>query len=200
MSMLLRMTGLVARAMFMQLTMGANYTVGGAIFQYTPNYDVLEVSKSDYDNCKASNALQTYTDGNTVIPLPSPGKRYFICGTIGHCLQGKKMEVDTMASSATPQPVASPVATPVPVSTTKASTLSPTESPIPIDAVIPPSPSESPSISPSLSPDASVIEFPASFPSPGGLQWPTPTPPSSANKDSFQTCLVWEFGLVAMMF
>ncbi|XVF44527.1 hypothetical protein PTKIN_Ptkin02bG0131000 [Pterospermum kingtungense] len=118
---------LAATAMVVQLAMAANHTVGGPsggwdtstdlqtwvasqkfalgdnlIFQYTPNHDVLEVTKSDYDNCQTSNPIQTYNDGNTVIPLTSQGKRYFICGTLGHCSQGMQIEVDTLATATPP--------------------------------------------------------------------------------------------------
>ncbi|GLT25901.1 hypothetical protein SLA2020_010010 [Shorea laevis] len=225
---------LAAVAMLMQLAVATNYTVGGPsggwdtstdlqtwassqtfsagdnlIFQYTPNHDVLEVTKSEYDNCQSSNALQSYNDGYTIIPLTSAGKRYFICGTTGHCLQGMKVEIDTQASSTTPQPAAaSPLATPVSAPTPKASTpaprassLSPSESPIPVDAVIPPSPSESksPSSSPSLSPDVPEVNSPETSPTPSSLTLPTPTPLSSANKESFQTSLILGVCLVAMM-
>ncbi|KAE8075760.1 hypothetical protein FH972_014448 [Carpinus fangiana] len=81
------------------------------IFQYAPNHDVLEVSKADYDSCQASNAIQSYNCGTTTIPLSSPGNRYFICGTMGHCSQGMKVEIDTLASSAAP-PASSPSAEP----------------------------------------------------------------------------------------
>ncbi|PPS15312.1 hypothetical protein GOBAR_AA05256 [Gossypium barbadense] len=118
---------LTAIGMFMELAMAANHTVGGAsggwdtstdlqswvasqtfavgdnlIFQYTPNHDVLEVTKADHDSCQTSSPLQTYTDGNTVIPLTSPGKRYFICGTLGHCSQGMQIEIDTLATPLSP--------------------------------------------------------------------------------------------------
>ncbi|GLT96559.1 hypothetical protein SLE2022_141710 [Rubroshorea leprosula] len=198
------LVALAAEALLMQLAVATNYTVGGPsggwdtssdlqtwassqtfsagdnlIFQYTPNHDVLEVTKSDYNNCQSSNALQSYNDGNTIIPLTSVGKRYFICGTIGHCLQGMKVEIDTLATSS----------------------LSPSESPIPVDAVIPPLPSESksPSSSPSLSPDVPEVHIPEASLTPSSLSLPTPTPPSSANKESFQTSLILGFCLVAMM-
>ncbi|GLT96558.1 hypothetical protein SLE2022_141710 [Rubroshorea leprosula] len=185
------LVALAAEALLMQLAVATNYTVGGPsggwdtssdlqtwassqtfsagdnlIFQYTPNHDVLEVTKSDYNNCQSSNALQSYNDGNTIIPLTSVGKRYFICGTIGHCLQGMKVEIDTLAN-----------------------------------AVIPPLPSESksPSSSPSLSPDVPEVHIPEASLTPSSLSLPTPTPPSSANKESFQTSLILGFCLVAMM-
>ncbi|KAK8599320.1 hypothetical protein V6N13_077248 [Hibiscus sabdariffa] len=190
---------LVALAVFVELAMAANYTVGGAnggwdtstdlqswvsaqtfsvgdnlIFQYTPNHDVLEVSKADHDSCQTSNPLQTYTGGNTVIPLTSAGKRYFICGTLGHCSQGMQIEIDTLATSAQP-PATSPSS-------------SPSSSPAPGTS---PSPESAPG-SP-LSPDLPSAE------SPGGVS-PSPPAPSSAIKNSLGTCFALGLGLVLIAF
>ncbi|TYH96119.1 hypothetical protein ES332_A12G156400v1 [Gossypium tomentosum] len=191
---------LTAIGMFMELAMAANHTVGGAsggwdtstdlqswvasqtfavgdnlIFQYTPNHDVLEVTKADHDSCQTSSPLQTYTDGNTVIPLTSPGKRYFICGTLGHCSE----HLDTVAAS--PSPSSPPSASPSPSSP-------PSASPAPETS---PSPANTPESAPGspLSPDAPSAESPT-------LASP---PASSANKSSFRTCLTLGFGLVLMV-
>ncbi|KAK1405405.1 Uclacyanin 1 [Heracleum sosnowskyi] len=71
-------------------------------FNYKPNHNVLEVSKVDYDNCKSSKPIQKYSGGKTSIHLGSAGKRYFICGTRGHCSQGMKVEINTFAPSFPP--------------------------------------------------------------------------------------------------
>ncbi|KAK8569706.1 hypothetical protein V6N13_046752 [Hibiscus sabdariffa] len=190
---------LVALAVFVELAMAANYTVGGTnggwdtstdlqswvsaqtfsvgdslIFQYTPNHDVLEVSKADHDSCQTSNPLQTYTGGNTVVPLTSSGKRYFICGTLGHCSQGMQIEIDTLATS-TPAPATSPSS-------------APSSSPAPGTSPSPESAAGSP-----LSPDLPSAESPA------GVS-PSPPAPSSAIKNSFGTCFALGLGLVLMAF
>ncbi|GMG98660.1 hypothetical protein Nepgr_000500 [Nepenthes gracilis] len=110
-------------AMFFKLVAATNYIVGAPngswdlntnfqkwassntfllrdnlIFQYTPMHDVAEVSKLDYDSCQADNAIQSDGSGVTEFALTKPGKRYFICGIPGHCAQGMKMEVETLAS------------------------------------------------------------------------------------------------------
>ncbi|XVF01817.1 hypothetical protein REPUB_Repub04eG0122100 [Reevesia pubescens] len=205
MAVLRTLVGLAATAMLIQLAMAANHTVGGTnggwdlstdlqtwvgsqkfevgdnlIFQYTPNHDVLEVTKVDYDSCQTSSPLQTYNDGNTVIPLISQGKRYFICGTLGHCSQGMQIEIDTSATSTPPE--ASP-STP------------PSASPAPKTS---PSPAKAPESAPGSpsSPDVPSTESPETSP-PSGLS-PLPPPPSSANRNSFQTCLTLGFGFVLM--
>ncbi|KAI8551862.1 hypothetical protein RHMOL_Rhmol06G0220200 [Rhododendron molle] len=106
-------------------------------FTYPSNHDVVEVPKTDYDSCQTTNSIQTYNGGNTVIPLSSPGKRYFICGTFGHCSQGMKVEIDTLAASTSPTRAPTP----------ETGIESP-HSPAPSHVV---SPTESPSLSPSLS-------------------------------------------------
>ncbi|KAK1388993.1 Uclacyanin 1 [Heracleum sosnowskyi] len=84
------------------------FSVGdNLIFQYTPNHNVLEVSKEDYDACQNSNPIQVYPNGATPISLTSPGSRYFICGAPAHCSLGMKIEVVTLAASA-PLPDLSP--------------------------------------------------------------------------------------------
>ncbi|XP_050250263.1 uclacyanin 1-like [Quercus robur] len=205
MAMLRALMSLAISAMLINLAMAANYTVGGPnggwdtstnvqtwassqsflvgdnlIFQYAPSHDVVEVPKTDYDSCQASNPIQSYSGGTTTIPLSSPGKRYFICGTAGHCSQGMKLQINTLATSAppTPSPTIQPptsevtplVPTPAPEesdapsptqtpaeSTPTVLTPSPSDSPTQTPAestptVLPPSPSDSSSEDPSLSP------------------------------------------------
>ncbi|KAJ1377396.1 Phytocyanin domain [Sesbania bispinosa] len=102
---------------------GINHTVGGAsgwdlrsniqawssmttfsvgddlLFSYTPVHDVVEVNQQGYDTCTIVNALATYDSGDTVIHLKEPGNRYFICGRMGHCQQGLKLQVQVLAQS-----------------------------------------------------------------------------------------------------
>ncbi|XP_021297686.1 uclacyanin 1 [Herrania umbratica] len=206
MAVLRTLVGLAATAMLIQLAMAANHTVGGPsgswdsstdlqtwvasqkfvvgdnlIFQYTPNHDVLEVGKTDYDSCQTSSPIQTYNNGNTVISLSSPGKRYFICGTAGHCSQGMQIEIDTLATSTPPvtSPSTPPAASPAPETS--------------------PSPAKSPKSAPGTpsSPDVPSTGSPGTSPSPSGLS-PRPST-SSADRGSFQTSLTLGFGLVLMM-
>ncbi|KAE8691445.1 Basic helix-loop-helix DNA-binding superfamily protein [Hibiscus syriacus] len=217
MTMLKRLVCLAAIAMLVQLVMAATYTVGGAtgswdsstdlqswwfksvltyilsaVFQYTPNHDVLEVTKADHDSCQTSNPLKTYSDGNTVVPLTSPGKRYFICGTLGHCSQGMQIEINTLATppstplSASPPPKASPSPEKAPELATGSSSQSPETSPSAAPSVSPvpemsPSPaktSESAPFSPSPA-DVTAAESPETASSPSG---PLPSP---ANRNRF---------------
>ncbi|KAL5173949.1 Uclacyanin 1 [Glycine soja] len=102
---------------------GENHTVGGAsgwdlgsniqawsstttfnvgddlVFSYTAAHDVMEVNQLDYDTCKIANALATYDNGETVIHLSDAKTRYFVCGRMGHCQQGLKLQVQILAQS-----------------------------------------------------------------------------------------------------
>jgi hypothetical protein len=100
---------------------GKSFAVGDTLdFQYSSLHSVLEVSKSDYDNCQTGNALQSFSDGSTKIPLSNPGNMYFICGTLGHCASGMKMAIDVQSAAAnggSPATVLAPPTTPVSAST-----------------------------------------------------------------------------------
>ncbi|KAJ9686749.1 hypothetical protein PVL29_015548 [Vitis rotundifolia] len=229
---------LAVTALLIQLGMAANYTVGGPnggwdtssnlqawasaqtfivgdnlIFQFTPNHDVLEVSKADYNTCSTSNPTQTYSSSPAVIPLSSPGKRCFICGMAGHCSQGMKIELDTLASSSPPSaspsspPTSSP-ASPVtpPTSSPSSPVTPPTSSPAsPVTAPTSPPPLEMtppPKSTPTISP-ASLSTTPTSSPAPSSdvpsAEPPTSSPspsPSSAHKGSFEASLIMGFGLM----
>ncbi|MCD7469931.1 hypothetical protein HAX54_009349 [Datura stramonium] len=162
------------------------------IFVYTPNHDVLEVTKADYDSCLTTNAISTNGGGMTVIPLSSTGKRYFICGTGGHCASGMKLEVNTLATVPPPAspPVISPAKSPVSSSPSpKSSAPSPKNAPK-ISPVPSPSPKSSAPLPPKISPAKSPV---ASTPSsttvdaptlpPPGVFVPTSSPPSPSSSD-----------------
>ncbi|KAL0002932.1 hypothetical protein SO802_016713 [Lithocarpus litseifolius] len=214
MAMLRALMSLAISSMLINLAMAANYTVGGPnggwdtstniqtwassqsflvgdnlIFQYAPSHDVVEVPKADYDSCQARNRIQSYSGGTTTIPLSSPGKRYFICGTIGHCSQGMKLQINTLATSAPPTP--SPTIQPP---TSEATPLVPTPAPEKSDApsptqtpgestptVLPPSPSDSSSEDPSLSPSFTPTESDQSHQT-SSTGSSAETPSSSAHK------------------
>ncbi|KAL8126701.1 hypothetical protein AgCh_013826 [Apium graveolens] len=90
------------------------FAVGDSlVFQYTPNHNLLEVSKEDYDTCQNSNPIQVYPSGATPITLTAPGSRYFICGVGGHCSLGMKVEIVTLGASAL-SPAQSPNTTTLP--------------------------------------------------------------------------------------
>ncbi|KAF8042463.1 hypothetical protein BT93_A0941 [Corymbia citriodora subsp. variegata] len=77
------------------------FTVGDVLsFQYPSSDSVEEVSKDSYDNCSTTNALQTFSNGNTSVPLTRPGPWYFISGNRLYCLGGMKLQLNVAGSQA----------------------------------------------------------------------------------------------------
>lgn len=92
---------------------GKTFAVGDTLlFQYSLLHSVMEVSKSDYDSCQTSNALQSFSNGNTQITLSKPGNMYFICGTPGHCAGGMKIAVNAQGAANAGSPAVSPASAP----------------------------------------------------------------------------------------
>ncbi|XP_009763857.1 early nodulin-like protein 14 [Nicotiana tabacum] len=235
MAMLRTLLSLAAISMVFGSAMAANHTVGGnsgwrqgadyktwaasetflvgdnLIFSYGLSHDVLEVTKANYDSCETTNAISTNAGGMTVITLSSLGKRYFICGTGGHCASGMKLEVNTIATASPPSAAAPPVPPPASTPSTTPVVSSPTKSPAssPSPKSSPPSPKLAPKISPAKSPTTSPTKSPVSSPSsptieapalpPSGASVPTPSPPSSANKIGVIAGSTMGFGFVVMM-
>ncbi|XP_043706506.1 blue copper protein [Telopea speciosissima] len=70
-------------------------------FKYTVGlHSVVELgSESEYKNCNIGNAVTTMNGGKDMVKLSKVGTRYFVCGTPGHCAQGMKLKVNTLAAS-----------------------------------------------------------------------------------------------------
>ncbi|GAB4825592.1 hypothetical protein Ancab_008466 [Ancistrocladus abbreviatus] len=88
--------------------LGKRFVVGDVLlFQYSSYHSVAELTRQDYNGCNTTNALQTYTGGNTSIPLTKAGGWYFACGNKLHCLGGMKLQVH-VASNQAPSPAPAP--------------------------------------------------------------------------------------------
>ncbi|XP_031106562.1 blue copper protein-like [Ipomoea triloba] len=210
------MMSLAAISMVVGSSMAANHTVGGPnggwdtstdlqswassetftvgdnlIFTYSPMHDVNEVSKTGYDSCTSANPLSTNSGGNTVVPLTAAGKRYFICGTMGHCSMGMKLQVNVLAAAAPPPAVSTTAPTPsessVPSSAPSPSATAPVNSPAPEIAPALPAASPSSSKATAKSPAAlsPVAEDPstAAAASPPALDFPRTISPAPAGGD-----------------
>ncbi|KAJ3705079.1 hypothetical protein LUZ61_008784 [Rhynchospora tenuis] len=69
------------------------------LFNYdSSQHNVLEVTKTDFDSCTATNPIAAHTDGSGVINLSAVGTRYFICGFNGHCAAGQKVQINVFTS------------------------------------------------------------------------------------------------------
>ncbi|CAI9777266.1 unnamed protein product [Fraxinus pennsylvanica] len=83
------------------------------VFKYTPGlHSVVELgSESSYKSCDISSALNSLNGGSNTVKLNKPGPRYFACGTPGHCGQGMKLKITTVAGDGTASTPSSPSST-----------------------------------------------------------------------------------------
>ncbi|CAN0886997.1 unnamed protein product [Linum grandiflorum] len=66
-------------------------------FEYNPQFhNVMKVTHAMYRACNASAPLQTYTTGNDSITITTRGHHYFICGVVGHCQSGQKVDINVL--------------------------------------------------------------------------------------------------------
>ncbi|KAH7557324.1 hypothetical protein JRO89_XS11G0120300 [Xanthoceras sorbifolium] len=79
------------------------------VFQYSSSNSVSEVTKKNFDSCNTTNVLNTYSNGNTTVPLTKPGDRYFISGDKLYCLGGMKLHVSVEGDGqASTSPIGAP--------------------------------------------------------------------------------------------
>ncbi|KAL9167346.1 hypothetical protein ABFS82_05G091000 [Erythranthe guttata] len=75
---------------------GKNFRVGDTImFMYKSGaHNVMKVNGSDFQKCASSNETAVpLTTGNDVIPLATPGKKWYICTVGEHCSKGMKLVI-----------------------------------------------------------------------------------------------------------
>ncbi|CAH2059801.1 unnamed protein product [Thlaspi arvense] len=145
---------------------GQTFAVGdNLVFAYPSAFhDVVEVTKPEFESCQAVKPLITFANGNSIVPLTTPGKRYFICGMPGHCTQGMKLEVNVIptvnAASTAPLPNAVPS-----LNAPSPSSVLPVQPLLPLNPVVPVlSPSSSSSSSSTPLPSSSLPLIPAQSP------------------------------------
>ncbi|KAL6516074.1 hypothetical protein OROGR_019379 [Orobanche gracilis] len=104
------------------------FKVGDTIvFEYDPGFhSVLQVSQSDFHSCNTAAPISTYTTGNDSIVINNSGHYYYICGFMGHCEAGQKVDI-TVTDSRKPvvESVSSPANAPSQTAVPKATFGSP---------------------------------------------------------------------------
>lgn len=64
------------------------------VFEYNKQFhNVVEVSKTDYRTCNASNPISTHNSGNDSVLLNHKGHFFFLCGVARHCQIGQKVDI-----------------------------------------------------------------------------------------------------------
>nr|XP_010907480.1 umecyanin-like [Elaeis guineensis] len=56
-------------------------------------YNVVQVSKREFDSCSAENPFRTFLIGPATVDLKEEGMLYFICSFGNYCLLGQKLSV-----------------------------------------------------------------------------------------------------------
>jgi hypothetical protein len=90
------------------------FVLGDSLFfEYTAgSHDVLEVIEANYTACNTLGPIQSWSAGNTTVPLNSTGTFYFICGFPGHCLAGQKVAITVVSASSSPPSSTTPPPSP----------------------------------------------------------------------------------------
>ncbi|XP_010491367.1 PREDICTED: stellacyanin-like [Camelina sativa] len=92
-------------------TSGKRFSSGDVLmFQYSSTHSVYEVDKNNYQNCNSTDAIRTFTNGNTTVSLSKPGDRFFVCGNRLHCFSGMRLRVNVEGNAPSQSPVGSPQA------------------------------------------------------------------------------------------
>ncbi|KAG2285910.1 hypothetical protein Bca52824_045514 [Brassica carinata] len=64
------------------------------VFEYNNVFhDVIEVTHNDFELCQPSKPLAINQTGSDRISLTKPGYQNFICGVLGHCKIGQKLQI-----------------------------------------------------------------------------------------------------------
>ncbi|XP_073290590.1 mavicyanin-like [Primulina huaijiensis] len=71
------------------------------VFQYSGRHSVAEVTETEFNYCDSSNPISLNDSSPTAFPLTTPGTRYFICPTSGHCAEGMKLAITVTDGSST---------------------------------------------------------------------------------------------------
>ncbi|XP_011029118.1 PREDICTED: mavicyanin-like [Populus euphratica] len=90
---------------------GKTFYVGDTlVFKYTPGaHNVLRVNGTGFQECKAADDIVPLTTGNDVIPLSTPGKKWYICGVAKHCESGnQKLSITVLPQLGSPATSPSP--------------------------------------------------------------------------------------------
>lgn len=94
-----------------------------AVFMYTEGvHNVLKVNGTSFQQCAALAGTVALTTGNDVIPLETPGRKWYICGVGNHCAaHNMKFAITVLPKTASTAPVPVPVPTAPKVSAARGS-------------------------------------------------------------------------------
>ncbi|KAJ3695172.1 hypothetical protein LUZ60_000549 [Juncus effusus] len=78
-----------------------NITVGDKLMFlfHTSIYNIMQVSKEDYDTCNDRNVINRWFLGPTIINITEPGMHYYYDEIGLHCEAGQKLAINVMEKS-----------------------------------------------------------------------------------------------------
>ncbi|KAL8548319.1 hypothetical protein ACS0TY_007591 [Phlomoides rotata] len=84
------------------------------IFEYDPqNHNVLLVNKSSFHLCDTVAPIATFTTGHDSFVIRGPGHYFFICGFVGHCQAGQKIDIRVLKVPKHVGPASIPTSSPI---------------------------------------------------------------------------------------
>ncbi|XP_048131622.1 uncharacterized protein LOC115746443 [Rhodamnia argentea] len=96
---------------------GKQFYVGDKlVFMYPQGaHNVLKVNGTGFQQCAAPAGTVALTTGSDVIPLLTPGRKWYICGIGNHCAAGNmKLVITVLPKTDSPTPTHAPAPAPVP--------------------------------------------------------------------------------------
>ncbi|XP_010058202.2 blue copper protein 1a-like [Eucalyptus grandis] len=86
---------------------GKQFYVGdNLVFKYSGGaHNVLKVNGTGFQQCAAPAGTVALTTGNDVIPLLTPGRKWYICGVAKHCAaRNMKLAITVLPKTVSPAP------------------------------------------------------------------------------------------------
>ncbi|XP_024996639.1 mavicyanin-like [Cynara cardunculus var. scolymus] len=76
------------------------------VFNYASGtHNVMKVNGTGFQQCIVSSANGTLTSGRDIIPLQTPGRKWYICGVAKHCeLKNMKLVITVLPQTMAPTP------------------------------------------------------------------------------------------------
>ncbi|KAM6600506.1 hypothetical protein CsatA_020115 [Cannabis sativa] len=96
----------------------------------TGRYNVIQVTRQEYESCTSWSPIKIYYEGPAIVPLTQPGVLYFICNLSNYCNLGQKIAITVHDCPITNPPSPAP-AIPAPPSPAPSTVRSPPSSPSP---------------------------------------------------------------------
>ena len=81
----------------------------GVVFKYAVGkHNVFKVNGTAFQSCTIPPASEALTTGSDRIVLAIPGRKWYICGVVGHCNAGQKLVITVQPQTLPPTPAPAP--------------------------------------------------------------------------------------------